>query len=236
MDKLHENIYFYIDESYKKEGFLGIAVVVLIGDVNIKITNDMLSSVSKDLLFKHRNKGSGEIHYADNNLGPKINVIDKIYQMPISAYLSYKKQEVTSLSKQEMDKIVYTELLPELLEKVAKKYVKNFKERPITINLQFEQLSDKKGKDLKFFTECISELGFNFNPHVVGKDDIFTALPDYFLGLLGKLIIDTTKDSAKNEMEMVEGKIGLVVNATDSKRQYYARGDEIRMFIKNTPT
>jgi hypothetical protein len=109
--KISDHIYFYIDESYK-DNFLGVAIVVLVGEANVKIAKDILSSLSKDLIFKHRNNGSDKIHYADNNLSPRVNVIDKIYQIPISVYLSYKKQNTSSLTKQQMDNVAYKELLP----------------------------------------------------------------------------------------------------------------------------
>lgn len=232
MNKIDENIYFYIDESYKN-GFLGIAIVVLLGKENIKITKDIISLASKDLIFKHRNKGSGKIHYVDNNLSPRVSIVDQIYQMPISVYLSYKKQNISTLTKQQMDDIAYRELLPDLLKLIIMKYKKIFKEKPVTINLQFEQLSDKKEADKLFFTECIEKLKFNFNINIVSKNDIFTALPDYFLGLLGNLVTKTNIDYPKIELGLVDSKVGLIINATTGKKEYYERGSEIRQFIKN---
>lgn len=234
MNNIHEHIYFYIDESYK-DNFFGVAIVVLIGKASIKITQELLFSISNDLLFKHRNKDSGKIHYADNNLGPRLNVIDVLYQMPISVYLAYKKQDVTSLSKQNMDEMAYKQILPELLKNIATKYRKIFKERPITIHLQFEQLSNKTEKDKLFFTECINRFEFNFDVQVITKENIFTALPDYFLALLRNLILESsTSNWPKNDLELVEGKIGLIIDATSQKRKHYSRGDEIRKFIKGS--
>lgn len=232
MGKFQDHIYFYIDESYK-DGFLGVAVVALVGETNIKITKNIISSISKDLIFKHRNKGSGKIHYADNNLSPRVNVVDQIYQMPISVYLSYKKQDISSLTKKQMDDIAYSELLPGLIRVIATKYKKNYKEAPVGINLQFEQLSNKKEKDRLFFTNCLSKLDFNFKVAVVGKDNIFTTLPDYFLGLLGALVVEPAIAWPKVELGLVDSKIGLIIDATNKKREYYERGEEIRQFIKN---
>ncbi|MES2930996.1 MAG: hypothetical protein V4665_04425 [Patescibacteria group bacterium] len=231
MDKLHDNIQFYIDESYNAN-FLGVAIVVILGETNIKITQGILSSLSNDPVFKHRNNGSGKIHSTENNLGPKINVVDKIYQMPISTYLSYKKQDTSSLTKQEMDEIAYGELLPELLKRIATKYIKNFKDRSIIITLEFEQLSDKKEKDRLFFAECIKDLIFNFEIQVLSKKNIFTSLPDYFLTFLRNLLEEPHTNWSKNELELVESKIGLILDASNLQRKYYSRGDEIRNFIK----
>lgn len=229
--KLHEHIYFYIDESYKDD-FLGIAIAVLIGEENIKITRDILISISNDPVFKHRNDNSSEIHHASNNFGPKVNVIDQIYYTPVSAYLSYKKQDISSLTKQEKDDIAYTKLLPELLKKIAIKYRKNFKERPVIINLLFEQLSNKKEKDKLFFAGCLRNIGFNFNIQVVSKGNILVSLPDYFLGILRNMVVNPASNWPKNDLGLVESKIGLIINATKSKREYYSRGNEIRSFIK----
>lgn len=234
MNNIHKHIYFYIDESYK-DNFLGVAIVVLMGETNIKITQGLLSSVSNNPVFKHRNKGSNKIHYADNNLGPRVNVIDILYQMPISVYLAYKKQDTALLTKQNMDEIVYKELLPQLLKTIATKYKKIFKERPVGIHLQFEQLSDKKEKDKLFFIECIKSLDFDFNIHVVTKENIFTSLPDYFLAFLRNLILESsTSNWPKNDLELVEGKIGLIVDATSQKKKHYDRGEKIRKFIRGS--
>lgn len=233
MNKIDENIYFYIDESYKDD-FLGVAIVAIIGEANIKITKDIISSVRNDLIFKHRNKGSDKIHYADNNLSPRVSVVEQIYQMPISVYLSYKKHDISSLNKQQMDEIAYKELLPDLLKLLAMKYKKIFKDKPITINLQFEQLSDKKEIDKLFFTKCIEKLKFNFSINIVSKNDIFTALPDYFLGLLGTLVTEPAINYPKVELGLVDSKVGLIIDATKEKREYYERGSEIRQFIKKS--
>jgi hypothetical protein len=98
--------------------------------------------------------------------------------------------------------------------------------------LQFEQLSDKIEVDKLFFTRCVEKLKFNFNIHIVGKSDIFTSLPDYFLGLLGSFISEPASNWPKKDLELVENKVGLIIDTTNSQKKYYERGNEIREFIK----
>lgn len=230
MDKLRNNIYFYIDESYKKD-FLGVAIVTIIGKVNLEITKNLLTEKSKSLIFKHRNNRSSKIHFTDNNVSSRIDVIDQIYKMPVSVYMSYRKQDTSLLSKQQKDHIAYQEILPELVKLIATKYKKNFREEPVIINLNFEQLSNKKETDKKFFIKCLCNININFKVNILDKENVFIPLPDYFIGLLGDLTTNPSRNWVENSLEMIESKIGLIVDTTDKKREYYQRGDEIISFI-----
>lgn len=242
MAKLRDHIYFYVDESYEDRyaedksyqgSFLGVGIVVVIGEENLKNVKNALLAHANDPVFRHRNDGSGGIHFADNNLSPRIMTVDTLHSMPVSSYLSYRMYTNPSLTKQQKDEITYRELLPSVLRSVATKYKHNFNEQPVKINLQFEQLSNKKEKDKRFFLECIKNLDFNFDVKVVGKQDLYSALPDYFLGLLRNLVLEPSANWPKDEIEVVEDKIGLIINATTDKMKHYSRGTKIREFIRN---
>jgi hypothetical protein len=221
---LHREIYFYIDESYKANNFIGVAIVAIVGKNNLKIVKDSLDNTSNNPIFRHRNAGSNEIHYVDNNLGPRANVVDKIYSMPISAYMIYDQKDVSKLGKNDKDIFAYEKLLPILLRKVALKYKNTFKDRKITINLFFEQLSTKTNVDKRFFEKCIENTAFDFNVQVIGKKDVFTSLPDYFLGVLGNFVSNSTSNSSKIDLELIEDKIGLIIDNTNLVKEHYGRG------------
>ncbi len=136
----------------------------------------------------------------------------------------YDQKDLSKLGKNDKDIFSYEKLLPILLRKVALKYKNTFKDRKITINLLFEQLSTKTNVDKRFFEKCIENTAFDFNVQVIGKKDVFTSLPDYFLGVLGNFVSNPTSNWSKIDLELIEDKIGLIIDNTNLVKEHYGRG------------
>ncbi|MFA7286738.1 MAG: hypothetical protein WC052_03715 [Patescibacteria group bacterium] len=222
-------IIFYVDESYAKN-FLGISIVIIDGIRNQKIIANEVVALMRDPIFSHYT-GSAKFHYVSHAIAARQMLLHKFYQLPLSAYIAYKKNGVKGMSKKQQDSFVYETLLPSLLDKIARKHQKLSR---VVFKLNFEQLSSKKGQDKVFFKQCIQTLKYNFEVAVIGKNDLFSILPDYFLGIFCSAL--TRRKSTtwpKQELQIVEDKIGLIVNASNKKPIYYDRGKKIKAFIQS---
>ncbi len=174
----------------------------------------------------------GEYHFADNSISATQSLVRWISSMPISVYLAASLEESLD-TKQEKDDLVYKSFFPKILQPQILKYSRRLS-GPATFKIIFENLSDKKNVDAKYFSNIIQSLSLpsSVEVQVRGKnEEPLSFLPDYYLGFLNKRLLKN--EWAAESFKLMADKVGLLLFLEGNDIVRYERGETVFNYLTN---
>jgi hypothetical protein len=224
----------YIDESCVGPDWILIAAVAV---DNLEYERFISEKLEAKKSSKPYVMQGAVLHHTEDNMSINHDMAAWVLRTaPMSVYYLLQHYNPEAMDEVTAKRWVYEQIFPKkILLNIITKYRKlNPK---VSIDIAFENLTDKPGSDIKFFEPTVASLGFNnTSVRVVDKSNVLVALPDYMAGTLRDCIEESRLGkgtAATTNMTLVKDKTGLLVVCFDNgKCRYYERGDEMRAFIE----
>ncbi len=226
-------IYLYVDESYIAPDTVLIAVVSVVGEAYKKFVSEKIDARKKTRPYQEHD---AKLHHTEDHPSIRSDIASWIMRTaPLSAYLLIQKVD-SGVSESDAKLFTYKQTLPKIIFKnILRKYERNYAEN-LSIEINFENITDNTASDQKFFQQCIAPLGHkNIEVNVITKKNVLTVLPDYIAGI----IRTCSENSKKNpggvgaiNASLIREKLGLLaVCSSEGRCKYLERGEEIEGFI-----
>lgn len=237
-----EKILMLVDESYEQD-FCSVCVVCIQGERRIEaVRKRVLKMKLQPSIVTTTTEGIR--HYTEDSIGVRQATAPIIGLMPISAYICLSQTNVPT-DKKTQDEYVYSALLPKIVKSLLQKYQYTHNSE-YDVHIEFENLSNRNGKDLAFFENHLAHLRteFKFGCLVVGKEEEpLLFLPDYFLGFTRDLILKKRQAQQKSKsgikpetwpaqlFNLIVNKVGVILSVENGNIQRFGRGDGVRKFL-----
>lgn len=235
-------VHYYVDESGDLElkgsnYFLLGCVIINNPDINVEKIKQLETDIMDNIAL-HGHKMDNGFHACENHPEIYQKYIELLFLLDFRAYIvvlnkssKYFEKLIKNCTKQEIyNQLIYKLLYGRLLKRNKARNIITFERQGHKLEkerVEKESLVASIGDKLK--SKHLIESDIEFEVSIVGKDDVLISMVDYVLHIFGRVYGGSDKAFIKRHFELIEPKIGMVLDVATDK--YHKLRSMVERFI-----